>query len=180
MRWVANPFAGSKTEEKSDFMKRKKKSISKHNARCLKKTQCLMLKINKNNSNMKQYFNIFKGNLPPPQGFIQYESAKTNSNYIHNILPASNNSKTSLFSPCYRIIWFQHFFPKKMNCTFIVRHGNPLKIWREDVRLYSWRENKHGWLSHWQQWLLGALAAVDKVTGYQSVPFLSLRACTAT
>lgn len=94
------------------------------------------------------------------------------TNYIH-ILHASNNSmlQNNLISTR---------FPekKKINCTFIVRCENSLKIWREDVRLYSWRENKHGWLSHWQQWLLGALAAVDKVTGYQSglkaVLFLSL------
>lgn len=54
-------------------------------------------------------------------------------------------------------------FSRKMNWTLIVRCENSVKIWRENVRLYSWRGNKHGWLSHWQQRLLGALAAVDKV-----------------
>lgn len=123
--------------------------------------------------NMKQYFNIFKWQLAHSTGFLSIWISKNKLIIFTFSLPQT--------TPCYRIIWFQHVFQKKKKkiyCTFIVRCENSLKIWREDVRLYSWRENKHGWLSHWQQWLLGALAAVDKVTGYQSglkaVLFLSL------
>ncbi len=172
---VANPFAGSKTRGQT---KEKELILWKKE----RKKEIKWQKYAKTGY-MKQHFKMFNANST---GFLLIWVNKR-----HPVLCLQ--SSFIFYLPCLKLFIIQTMLQNNLissnfqqinNWTLIVRCENSVKIWRENVRLYSWRENKHGWLSHWQQRLLGALAAVDKVTGYQSglkaVRFLSLCAYTTT